>query len=290
MGFYTEDGEDGIGVTGMLRVGIVQMASGSDKGENLRRAEAMMGEALEGGAELVVLPELFSFLPPKIDLEAYRRNSEPLEGPTVGRLRGIAEKEGVAIVAGSIVEASGNGLYNTSCLILPNGGLHPYRKVHLFRYGGINEALVFSEGKGGEVFPWDGLRLGMTICYDLRFPEIYRMEALGGANAICNVAAFLEKTGRSHWITLLRARAIENQVFVLAADQARRDWDGPRYYGNSCIIDPWGRIITRAGYGEGVIVGDVRLERVEEIRERLPSLTARRPEAYGLAAEKKEGD
>jgi len=104
------------------------------------------------------------------------------------------------------------------------------------------------------------------------------------------VAAFLEKTGRSHWITLLRARAIENQVFVLAADQARRDWDGPRYYGNSCIIDPWGRIITRAGYGEGVIVGDVRLERVEEIRERLPSLTARRPEAYGLAAEKKEGD
>ena len=265
----------------MLRVGIVQMASGRDRGENLRRAEEMIGEALEGGARLIVLPELFSFLPPKIDEDAYRRNSEPLGGPTLGRLREVSKKEGVAIVGGSIVEARGEELYNTSCLILPSGEVHPYSKVHLFRYGSINEALVFSEGKRGEVFEWEGLRLGLTICYDLRFPEIYRAEALQGANAICNVAAFLDKTGRAHWITLLRARAIENQLFVFAANQARTERRDPRYYGNSCIIDPWGKMIARAGAGEEVLFGEVELARVEEVREKLPSLAARRPDAYG---------
>jgi predicted amidohydrolase len=230
---------------GLLRVGIVQMASGLDKSENLRRAEAMIGKALEGGARLIILPE------------------------------------GVAIVGGSIVEARGEKLYNTSCLILPSGKVHPYSKVHLFKYGSINETIVFSEGNRGEVFEWEGLRLGLTICYDLRFPEIYRAEALQGANAICNVAAFLERTGRAHWITLLRARAIENQVFVLAADQAWTEGFNPRYYGNSCIIDPWGKIIARAGFGEEVLLGDVKLTRVEEVREKLPSLAARRPGAYG---------
>jgi predicted amidohydrolase len=179
------------------------------------------------------------------------------------------------------VEARGEKLYNTSCLILPRGEVHPYSKVHLFSYGSINEALVFSEGKRGAVFEWEGLRLGLTICYDLRFPEIYRAEALQGANAICNVAAFLDKTGRAHWITLLRARAIENQLFVFAANQARTERRNPRYYGNSCIIDPWGKMIARAGAGEEVLFGDVELARVEEVREKLPSLAARHPDAYG---------
>jgi predicted amidohydrolase len=265
----------------LLRAGMVQMASGRDKGENLRKAEAMINEALDGGAKLIILPELFSFLPPKIDGEAYRRNSEPLGGPTLCRLREVSKKEGVAIVAGSIIEAMGEKLYNTSCLILPSGEVHPYRKVHLFKYGSINETLVFSEGKGGAVFAWGGLQLGLTVCYDLRFPEIYRAEALRGANAICNVAAFLEMTGRAHWITLLRARAIENQVFVFAANQARGEGPGPNYYGNSCIIDPWGKMVARAGYGEEVLFGDVELARVEEVREKLPTLMARRPDAYG---------
>lgn len=257
------------------------MASGCDKDENMRRAEAMMGEALGGGADLIILPELFSFLPPRIDAEAYRSNSEPLGGPTLDRLRKVSKKEGVAIVAGSIVEARGEGLYNTSCLILPSGKVRRYSKVHLFKYGTINEALVFSNGERGEVFGWGDLRLGLTVCYDLRFPEIYRAEALQGANAICNVAAFLEKTGRAHWITLLRARAIENQVFILAANQARSEGPGSRYYGNSCIIDPWGKIVARAGYGEEVLVGEIELARVDEVREKLPSLAARRPGAYG---------
>lgn len=272
-----------------MRVGIVQMASGPDKGENLRRAEGMVGEAVEGGARLILLPELFSFLPPKMDRAAYRMNSEPLEGATLGRMAALSRKDGVAIVAGSVIEARGGAIYNTSCLILPGGEVLPYRKVHLFRYGSMDETLVFSPGERGEVYGWGGLRLGMTICYDLRFPEIYRSEALQGANAICNVAAFLEKTGRDHWIALLRARAIENQLFVLAANQARADGPGPKYYGNSCAMDPWGRLIARAGYGEEILFCDIRLDRVEEVRERLPSLAARRPSAYGGVDGKKEG-
>lgn len=279
-GFYTEGAEDGIGAPGLLRVGIVQMASGREKAENLHKADAMIGEALEGGARLIVLPELFSFLPPKIEVEAYQRNAEPLDGPTIGRLREISLKKGVAIVAGSVVEARGKGIFNTSCLILPSGKVHPYSKVHLFKYGAINEALVFSEGERGEVYEWGDLRLGLTICYDLRFPEIYRAEALRGANAICNVAAFLEKTGRAHWIALLKARAIENQVFVIAANQAMSGGSGPRYYGNSCIIDPWGKIVARAAHGEEVLFGDIDLAKVGEVREKLPSLAARRPDAY----------
>jgi predicted amidohydrolase len=265
----------------LLRVGIVQMASGPEKGRNLSRAEGMLRVALDGGARLIILPELFSFLPPKIDVEAYRRNAEPLGGPTLCRLREVSRRENVAIVAGSVVEERGGRLYNTSCLIAPSGAVHTYSKVHLFRYGKINEALVFTEGDSGQVAEWEGLRLGLTICYDLRFPEIYRAEALQGANAICNVAAFLEKTGRDHWTTLLRARAIENQVYVLAANQARGDGPGPRYYGNSCIVDPWGKMVTRAGNGEEVIFGEVDLTMVEDVREKLPSLAARRPGAYG---------
>jgi predicted amidohydrolase len=265
----------------MLRVGIIQMASGPVKGDNIRKAEKMIGEALEGGARLVLLPELFSFLPPKIDREAYASNSEPLGGPTLNWLREICRKNGAAIVGGSIIEASGRRLYNTSCLILPSGEVYPYRKVHLFKYGEINETHVFSEGGRGEVFVSDRARLGLTICYDLRFPELFRVEALLGANVICNVAAFLEKTGRAHWLTLLRARAIENQVFILAANQALSDGPGPRYYGNSCIVDPWGRVSARAGNGEEVLLGDIDLARVDEVRETLPSLGSRRPDAYG---------
>jgi predicted amidohydrolase len=266
----------------MLRVGIVQMASGPVKGENIRKAEKMICEALEGGARLVILPELFSFLPLKIDRDAYRSNSETLSGPTTNWLRDLSRKNGTAIVGGSMIEAGGGMLYNTSCLILPSGEVCPYRKVHLFKYGEINEAQVFSEGGRGEVFVWDRVRLGLTICYDLRFPELYRAEALLGAKAICNVAAFLEKTGRAHWLTLLRARAIENQVFILAANQALSDRPGPRYYGNSCIIDPWGKVVARAGNGEEVILGDIDLARVDMVRERLPSLSSRRPDAYGF--------
>src|SRR5512136_1032222 len=265
----------------MLRVGIVQMASGPVKGENIRKAEEMIGEALEGGARLILLPELFSFLPPRIDREAYISNSEPLGGPTLNWLRELCRKNGAAIVGGSIIEAIGRRLYNTSCLILPSGEVYPYRKVHLFKYGDINEAQVFSEGGRGEVFVSDRARLGLTICYDLRFPELYRAEALLGANVICNVAAFLEKTGRAHWFTLIKARAIENQVFILAVNQAMSDMPGPRYYGNSCIVDPWGKVVVRAGNGEEVVLGDIDLARVDQVRSRLPSLSARRPDAYG---------
>lgn len=273
----------------MLRVGIVQMASGADKGVNLRKAGEMIGRVIDDGAELVLLPELFSFLPPRIDATSYRRCAESLQGPTLTWLRDLSRRSGAAIVGGSVIERDGSRLYNTSCLVLPGGEVCPYRKVHLFKYGEINEGDVFSEGDGARVYGWRGLRLGMTICYDLRFPELYRAEALLGANAICNVAAFLEKTGRAHWLTLLKARAIENQVFILAANQAKSGLPGPCYYGNSCIIDPWGKVLARAGKGEETLVGEIDLRMVDEVRARLPSLDSRRPQAYGGAIKKGGG-
>jgi predicted amidohydrolase len=290
LGFYILGPEDGTGERQMLRAGIIQMTSGPIKAENIRKAQKMVDEAVKGGAELILFPELFSFLPPKIDPEAYRGNSEPLNGPTLNWLRGVSRESGAAIVGGSIIEARGRKLYNTSCLILPSGGVYAYSKVHLFKYGEINETLVFTAGEGGKVFGWDKLRLGLTICYDLRFPELYVAEALMGANVFCNVAAFLESTGRAHWFSLLRARAIENQVFVLAVNQAGSSEAGPRYYGNSCIVDPWGKVVAKAGRGEEVLFGDINLAKVEEIRERLPSLRARRPEAYGPGIKKKVKD
>jgi predicted amidohydrolase len=193
----------------------------------------------------------------------------------------------LAIIAGSIIEKNKEELFNTSCLIAPNGKLFFYRKVHLFRFGLINESSVFSEGTEPSVAEFSGKKIGLTICFDLRFPEVYRAEMLVGAELISNVAAFLEKTGRAHWMTLLRARAIENQVFVLAANQAGVEGEGPVYFGNSCVIDPWGELVAKAGQQEELLIADVDLRRVREVRREFPCLSAIRPKAYTINKIKK---
>jgi predicted amidohydrolase len=263
-----------------VRIGIAQMVSGENKVKNLKVAKGMVISAAEKGAELVLLPELFGYLPPTINRKGYLQNAENINGQTLTMLSKIAREGGLAIIAGSIIEKSKYELFNTSCLVAPDGKLFSYRKVHLFKFKGINESSIFSEGAEPSVAEFLGKKIGLTICFDLRFPEIYRAEMLMGAEMISNVAAFLEKTGKAHWMTLLRARAIENQVFVLAANQAKGEGEGPVYFGNSCVIGPWGELVAKAGQQEELLIADVDLRKVREVRRELPCLNARRPEAY----------
>jgi len=256
------------------------MASGEDKAENMKKASEMVFSTIEEGAELILLPELFNYLPPKMTKEGYLKNAEMLNGPTIISLSKIAKDKGVAIIAGSIAEKSKEGIFNTSCLVTPSGISGTYRKIHLFKFGEVNEGKVLSAGKEPKVVEYRGMRIGLTICFDLRFPELYRAETLLGAELISIVAAFLERTGRAHWMTLLRARAIENQLYILAANQAKRAGRGPVYYGHSCVIDPWGRIVARADQGEEVLVTDLQLEKVKEVRRGLPALSFRRSDVY----------
>jgi len=161
-------------------------------------------------------------------------------GETLSMLSEAAKRRGVCIIAGSMAERDGDRIYNTCFAVAPEGIVAKYRKAHLFSYGAINEAQVFTPGDRIGLAEVAGLRVGMTICFDLRFPELYRRITMEGANVITNVASFLMETGRAHWMTLLRARAIENQAYVVAANQALSDGEGAPYYGHSCIVDPWG--------------------------------------------------
>jgi predicted amidohydrolase len=263
-----------------VRIGIAQMGSGENKAKNLKLAKEMVISAAEKGAELVLLPELFGYLPPKITRKRYLQNAEDANGKTLTMLLKIAKERGLAIIAGSIIEKCKEELFNTSYMIVPDGKMFSYRKIHLFKFGGINESNVFSEGTAPSVAEFRGQKIGLTICFDLRFPEIFRAEMLMGAELISNVAAFLEKTGSTHWLTLLRARAIENQVFVLAANQAKKEGEGPVYFGNSCVVDPWGELVAKAGQREELLIANVNLRKIREIRRELPCLGARRPNAY----------
>ncbi len=264
---------EGEGLQLSLCVGIAQIASGADKAANLEGAAAAISLAAGKGAELVVLPETFNYTA-RIERGTYWDNAEGKDGITIGSIARIARSEGVAVLAGSFIEREGERLYNTSCLVTPAGVGGFYRKVHLFEYGKINEGQVITAGDGPAVVEYRGIRIGLSICFDLRFPELYRAEAAEGAEVLAVVAAFLKETGRGHWMPLLRARAIENQAYVVAANQA--EGGGHRYYGHSCIIDPWGRVVAKAGAGEEVIVGDINIERVREVRQRLPALRLRR--------------
>jgi predicted amidohydrolase len=265
-----------------MRVGIVQMSSNENKEGNLNKALHFVQKAINEGAELIVLPELFNYLPPQMTKEGHLKNAEDMNGPSIKVLEKMAKSHNVAIIAGSITELDRGKLYNTSFVISNRGVLGKYRKVHLFKFGGIDETSVFEAGNKPEVINLYGVKIGLTICFDLRFPELFRTETLMGADLIVNVAAFLEKTGKVHWIPLLRARSIENQVFLIAANQAKIKGQNHKYYGHSCIIDPWGRVVAKAKSDECVITGKIDLKRIEEIRKKMPLLEMRRVDVYDI--------
>jgi predicted amidohydrolase len=268
-----------------MRVAAVQLNSTNDKDRNLETARRLVREAAAAGAELVALPEKWNLLAPPAELEA---GAEELEGGvSTEAARGWAREHGIHVLAGSIGErvAAADRLFNTSALIDPSGGLIAvYRKIHMFdvEVGGVTYRESEAEQPGDEIVTAaaGAVEVGLTVCYDLRFPELYRILAVRGARLITVPSAFTLATGRDHWEVLLRARAIENQAFVLAPNQVGEA--PPHYvsYGRSMIVDPWGVVLAQAADREGVIVADLDLERQAAIRESLPSLANRRPEAY----------
>ncbi len=267
-----------------MRAAAVQLNSNEDKERNLTCAERLIQDAAADGAELVVLPEKFNVLGRH---EAYEAQAETLAGPTVGWAREIARDLGIDLVAGSFVERreGHDKLANTSVHVGSDGELRGvYRKIHMFdvTVQGKSYRESTSQEAGDEVVTSEagGARLGLSVCYDLRFPELYRILAVRGARILTVPAAFTKHTGQAHWDTLIRARAIENQAFVIAAGQIGTHPPDNESYGGSQIVDPWGDVLARAVDEECVVVADLDFARQDEVRESLPSLANRVPGAY----------
>ena len=265
-----------------MRVAAVQLNSTENKVRNLATAERLVREAAADGAELVALPEKWNLLAGGEELLA---GAEPLGGPSLTAARGWARTLGIHLLAGSISERGADRASNTSVLIGPEGeDLAVYRKIHMFDVdaGGVSYRESEYEQAGGEIVtgPLGDLVLGMSVCYDLRFPELFRILALRGARIFAIPSAFTTATGRDHWEVLLRARAIENQVFVVAPNQVGET--PPHYdsFGHSAIVDPWGVVLAGAPIGEGFVAADLDLDAQEAVRASLPSLVNRRPHAY----------
>jgi deaminated glutathione amidase len=266
--------------TGVVRAAAVQLSSTGDKRRNVAVAEALVGRAARAGAHLVVLPEKWNLI--DVD-ERQVAQAEPLDGESLGAARGWARRYAVALVAGSISEAvpGADRAYNTSVLIQPDGSMTAvYRKLHLFDVEVGGHAYRESAGAipGSDVVVADALghRIGLSVCYDLRFPELYRRLSLDGADILAVPSAFTVVTGQAHWEPLLRARAIENQAYVIAAGQTGVHATGTSSHGHSMIVDPWGRILAAASDGEDVITADLDFSLLADIRGRVPALRHRR--------------
>lgn len=266
-----------------MRVAICQMRSGEDLEENVSTAERLLIQAAEGSADLAALPETFTYL----DSSAGRAAAaEPIPGPTTDRLAAIARDRAMWVLGGSVIETDGEHRYNTSTLFDRSGELVArYRKIHLFDVElpgqpPFRESATFTPGDQLVTHETDVARVGLSICYDLRFPELYRGLMVLGAELLMVPAQFQHETGKDHWEVLLRARAIENQCFVVAPAQ----WGtfgapekGRRSFGHSLIVDPWGRVMVHAPEeGDGVRFADLDLGELRRIRQQLPALQHRR--------------
>ena len=268
-----------------MRAAAVQLTSTPDRDRNLATADRLTRAAAAAGAELVVLPEKWSVLGAPEDVVT---GAEPLDGPALQWAAATARELGIDLIAGSIaerVEGADRGA-NTSVHFGPDGEEKAvYRKVHMFdvEVGGTTYRESENEAPGEELVVTEtagGVELGMSICYDLRFPELYRILAVRGARVLLVPAAFTLATTREHWEVLLRARAIEDQAFVIAANQVGEHAKGYRSGGRSMIVDPWGLVLAQAPDKETFVLAELDLERQAEIRRTLPSLANRRPSAY----------
>jgi predicted amidohydrolase len=271
-----------------MRAAAVQLNSTEDAERNLERADRLVREAIGRGAELMVLPEKWTVLGSPDQVHA---GAQELDGPAISWAQSTAREFGVEIVVGSIVERV-PGLdknQNTSVHVAPDGQVRAvYRKLHMFdvEIDGSLYAESSHERPGDEVVVSelaDGTSLGLTICYDLRFPELYRMLAARGAEVVTVPSAFTVPTTRDHWEILLRARAIENQCFVVAANQIGSHGGGYRSGGRSMIVDPWGIVLASAPDTEVAIIAELNFDQLHEVRRRIPALAHRRDDVYGFA-------
>ena len=266
-----------------MKVALCQMNSGDDVSANRKQAGELLDEAADGGADLAALPEVWTYMGPA---RRHREVAEPVPGPTSEWLAETAQRRSMWILGGSILEAGGDGtVFNTSLLFDRNGELVArYRKIHLFDVDlpgqpPIRESFTFSPGEEVVTAETEFGRAGLSICYDVRFPELYRALVTGGAEVLFIPSAFTHETGNDHWDVLIRARAIESQAFVVAPAQWGT-WGPPeqnrRCFGNSLAVDPWGRVVARVPDGVGVAFAHLDLEEVRRVRERLPALRHRR--------------
>jgi deaminated glutathione amidase len=275
-----------------VKVAAVQMVSGPDVQTNLRQAAALIAQAAECGAELVALPEYFCLMGHRDrDKLAAAESTTPLaNGPIQATLSGWARQHGIWLIGGTLplrIEGDAGRVHN-SCLVFdPQGRLAArYDKIHLFRFDDgerrYDEAATLQAGTAGPVAfdcidrAGTHLRVGLSVCYDLRFPELYRALMHPPCDLLVVPAAFTHPTGEAHWELLLRARAVENQCHVLAPAQGGLHENGRRTWGQSMVVGPWGQVLAQQAQGEGVVLATVDLARQRELRQRLPALEHRR--------------
>lgn len=264
----------------MMKVAAVQMCSTDNVEQNLNQARGLVELAVAGGATLVALPENFAYLRSEAEDIGY---TQSLNGELTGWLRDLARFWGIYLLAGSFPEtAPGGKVYNSSLLLDPEGTvLAHYRKIHLFD-AVLPDGTVLAESRsvepGTEVVTAvvDGVTVGLSICYDLRFPELYRRLVAAGAEVLFVPAAFTFQTGQVHWEILLRARAIENQAFVVAPAQFGQHTPNRRSYGHAMVVDPWGTLLGVAPEAESVVLADLDFDHLRQVRTKMPCLSHRR--------------
>lgn len=266
-----------------IKAAVVQMNSTRDRAANLEAAGRLVREAADAGAGLVVLPEKWPWLAIG---EGVVEGAEPIDGPALTAASGWASELGIHLVAGSLTERRPDGtLTNTAVAFGPDGGpMAAYRKIHMFDVdvGDVSYRESEYETAGSEPVAFEAgpTTVGIAICYDIRFPELFRALVDREVEVIAIPAAFTAATGRDHWEVLVRARAIESQCFILAANQFGEAEPGHGFWGHSMIVDPWGEILASVGEGEGFAVAGLDPGRLDRIRSDLPALRHRRPDLF----------
>jgi predicted amidohydrolase len=264
---------------GNLKVALLQLNASQDKAANLAQATAMSQEAIAKGAQFILLPEVFNFRGDSRNRELFASATEKIPGPSTSALSALAKKHHVSFLLGSILEKSADTrAYNTSVFIDAQGKITAkYRKIHLFdaRIGDkiIRESDCFQAGKRLATAKVGEFNMGLSICYDLRFPELYQSYARRGVEILTVPSCFTRKTGEVHWEALLRARAIENLSYVLAPNQVGIDARGMHAHGHSMIVSPWGEVIARGSEGgQEIIFGDINMQEIHKARQTLPGI------------------
>jgi len=260
-----------------MKVSLIQMNSQADKAANLRQAKQLVDDAVaDDHPELVVLPEMFVFLGE--GQEAKRIAAEELpDGEAYTLLQDLASSHGIYVHGGSLIETDGDSLYNTSVVFAPDGSeIARYRKMHMFDITTpdgkeYRESATYTRGEELVTYDANGAKVGCTICYDVRFPELYQALAKQGVSVVTVPAAFTLQTGKDHWEVLLRARAIETETYVLAAAQCGTHSNGSRAtYGHSLVVDPWGHVIAQAQDTVGFVTARLDLDYLALVRQRIP--------------------